>query len=194
MGKDFGGEVRLPGVGGRGSFFVDWILALVDEMNCLQEFVAVEVQSIDTTGNYRAERLAHLSSEESARNSPGGVNWENVNKRILPQLIFKGHVLRLEPLCRAGLFFVCPSPVLARIEQRVGSALRHYPSFHPGTITFRSYDPGPDAPNGEPRSLTFREQYTTTVDQLAVAFTAPLNLPPQGTYAAAITRKLETLP
>ena len=193
MGKDFGGEVRLPGVGGKGSFFVDWILALIDASNRLQEFVAVEVQSIDTTGNYRAERLAYLNHQEFTQNSKGGINWENVNKRILPQLIFKGHVLRLEPLCRAGLFFVCPSPVLARIEQRVGSGLRHYPSFHPGTITFRSYDPGPIAPEGHSRPLAFVDQYTTTVDQLAIAFTAPMNLPPQGTYAEAITKRLGTL-
>ena len=193
MGKDFGGEVRLPGVGGKGSFFVDWILALIGDANILIEFVAVEVQSIDTTGNYRAERLAYLREEEFVGKSKAGINWENVNKRILPQLIFKGHVLRLEPLCRAGLFFVCPSPVLARIEQRVGSALRHYPNFHPGTITFRSYDPGPDSADGSIRSLAFVDQYTTTVDQLAVAFTAPLNLPRQGTYAEAISRKLGTL-
>lgn len=166
---------------------------MIDGDNSLQEFVAVEVQSIDTTGNYRAERAAYLNNEEPAQNSPGGINWENVNKRILPQLIFKGHVLRLEPLCRAGLFFVCPSPVLARIEQRVGSALRHYPNFHPGTITFRSYDIGPKAPDGSLRSLAFVDQYTTTVDQLAMAFTAPMNLPPQGAYAEAIARKLEAL-
>jgi hypothetical protein len=79
------------------------------------------------------------------------------------------------------------------MEQRVGSALRHYPNFHPGTITFRSYDPGPIASDGSTRTLAFVDQYTTTVDQLAIAFTAPVNLPPQGTYAEAITRKLGTL-
>jgi hypothetical protein len=191
IGKDFGGEVRLPGVRGLGSFFVDWILAVVDQSGKLEQFVAVEVQSIDTTGNYRAERLAYLKRQECERNSPGGINWENVNKRILPQLIFKGHVLRLEPLCRAGLFFICPVPVLARIRQRVGNALRPYPNFHPGTLTFRSYDIGPPVPQGQPRSLVFREQLTTTVDQLAIAFTAPINLPPQGAYAQAIAKKLQ---
>ncbi len=42
--------------------------------------------------------------------SKAGVNWENVSKRILPQLIYKGYVLRRERLCSKGLFFVCPKP------------------------------------------------------------------------------------
>lgn len=122
----------------------------------------------------------------------GGINWENVNKRILPQLIYKGHVLRLEPLCRAGVFFVCPGPVLERIKRRAGNALRPYPVFHPGTLTFRSYGLGEAARPGTPRPLAFQEQLTTTVDQLAVAFTSPVNLPPTGAYAEAIHRKLRS--
>jgi len=94
------GEVKLPSVGGRGGFFGDWILALVDESKNLQEFVAVEVQSIDTTGNYRKERDAYAAGHAFTGSSRAGINWENVNKRILPQLIFKGHVLRRETSAR----------------------------------------------------------------------------------------------
>ena len=170
---------------------MDWVLALAGPDNVLIEFVAVEVQSIDTTGNYRAERLTYLNNKPAGVNSVAGINWENVNKRILPKLIFKGHVLRLEPLCRSGLFFVCPAPVLARIYQRVGHALREYPSRHPGTITFRSYDPGELVSEASVRPLELRAELTTTVDQLAHAFTAPVNLPKQGSYAEAIERKLK---
>lgn len=190
IGKDFGGEVRLPGVKGTGSFFVDWILALVGQDGKLEQFVAVEVQSIDTTGNYRAERAAYLKHQSFEGNSVAGVNWENVNKRILPQLIFKGHVLRLEPLCKSGLFFICPQPVLDRIKQRVGNALRPYPVKHPGTINFRGYGLDAAGEGGTTRKLKFQEELTTTVDQLAIAFTAPMNLPPSGAYASAIAKKL----
>jgi len=76
------------------------------------------------------------------------------------------------------------------MKQRVGNALRPYPNFHPGTLTFRSYDLGAPTQEGQLRPLSFREQLTTTVDQLAVAFTAPINLPPQGAYADAIIKKL----
>jgi len=138
FGSALGGEVKLPPIGGRGGFFVDWILALVDQNGDLKEFVAVEVQSIDTTGNYRKERDAYLAGQEFAGYSNAGINWENVNKRILPQLIYKGHVLRRETLCRAGLFFVCPAPVYDKISVRVGGNLMKYPPAKSAAFSLRA--------------------------------------------------------
>ena len=59
FGKRWGKELRLPSrarnAGGKvGAYFVDWILAYVDAGGKLLGFVAIEVQSIDTTGNYQA--------------------------------------------------------------------------------------------------------------------------------------------
>ena len=193
FGSALGGEVKLPSAGGRGGFFVDWILALVDESGNLREFVAVEVQSIDTTGNYRKERDAYAAGREFTGSSKAGINWENVNKRILPQLIFKGHVLRRETLCKAGLFFVCPAPVYEKISARVGGSLMKYPAPAPGTLTFRWYDIGPAVPSGQFRKLVFGGQHTTTVEQLAYAFLSPGNLPPEGSYAKAIRAKIKAL-
>jgi hypothetical protein len=188
FGKRWGKELRLPNRGGRG-YFVDWILARIDGAGQLAEFVAVEVQAIDTTGNYRAERESYLRGQSHERYSKGGINWENVNKRILPQIIYKGHVLRLERLCAKGLFFVCPTPVYQRIRERLGGNLREYQP-HPGSLTFRWYDIDPEAREGEIRELVYVGTYTTTVDQVALAFTAPSNLPPAGVYEAAIKAEL----
>ena len=190
FGSAAGGEIKLPPIGRRGGFFVDWILALVDDGE-LVEFVAVEVQSIDTTGNYRRERDAYLRGLDFPGYSEAGINWENVNKRILPQLIYKGHVLRRETLCKAGLFFVCPTPVYERIERRVGGNLTPYPGPAPGTLTFRWYDVGSQTLPGQWRDLRFQGQFTTTVDQVAYAFLAPGNMPPEGSYARAIQAKLK---
>jgi hypothetical protein len=64
FGKGWGKELRLPSrsrSGGKsGAYFVDWVLAHISAKGELISFVAVEVQSIDTTGNYRAEREAYL--------------------------------------------------------------------------------------------------------------------------------------
>ena len=38
--------------------------------------------------------------------------------------------------------------------------------------------------------MTLSAQFTTTVDQIALAFTAPVNLPDQNVYAAAINAAL----
>ncbi len=192
FGKRWGKELRLPQRKGTGAYFVDWILALIGTNGRLQEFVAVEVQAIDTTGNYRAERDAYLRGRQFERNSSAGLNWENVAKRILPQLIYKGHVLRQEPLCKKGIFFICPTPVYRRVQRRLGGNLRPYP-LQPGTLTFRTYDIGPAVLAGQRRSLEFGEQFTTTIDQVALAFTAPADMPPAGVYEQAIESELTAL-
>lgn len=192
FGKRWGKELRLPQRRGTGGYFVDWILALIGADGGLQEFVAVEVQAIDTTGSYRAERDAYFRGRQYRAYSKAGMNWENVAKRILPQLIYKGHVLRQENLCKKGMFFVCPAPVYKRIQQRLGGEMRPYP-LHPGTLTFRWYDVGPESPDGQRRGLQLGGQFTTTVDQVAHAFTAPADLPPSGVYQQAIEAELLAL-
>ena len=194
FGKRWGKELRLPSraknAGGKvGAYFVDWILAHVDPQGKLLGFVAVEVQSIDTTGNYREERAAYLQHGTFTGNSTAGANWENVNKRILPQIIYKGHVLRREPLCQKGLFFICPTPVYNKIAERLGGNLQeiHQQS---GSVTLMRYDVGPEVANGQIRDLVFGGQSTTTVDEVALAFTAPKNLPPAKVYEQAITAEL----
>lgn len=194
FGKGWGKELRLPSrsiSGGRsGAYFVDWVLAHLSAAGELINFVAVEVQSIDTTGNYRAERDAYLKEKSFSGTSSAGFNWENVNKRILPQLIYKGHVLRQEPLCQKGLFFVCPTPVYTKISQRLGGGLRPYP-IQPGALTILWYDVGEPVPAGSIRPLRMMGQFTTTIDQVALAFTAPSNLPPPQVYEKAIRASLE---
>jgi hypothetical protein len=189
FGKRWGHELHLPQRGGTGSYFVDWILALLSPTGALQEFVAVEVQAIDTTGNYRGEREAHMRGEAFVGNSTAGVNWENVSKRILPQLIYKGHVLHREVLCKRGLFFVCPTPVYDRIRGRLGGELLEY-GMNPGSLTFRHYNLGPDRGQGLHRDLVLGGQFTTTVAQVANAFTSPTNLPDAGVYQKAIEQEL----
>jgi hypothetical protein len=190
FGKGWGKELRLPNRGRSGGYFVDWVLARINAAGDLVDFVAVEVQSIDTTGNYRGEREAYLAGTPFPGSSSAGFNWENVNKRILPQIIYKGHVLRQEPLCQKGLFFVCPAPVYGKISERLGGGLRPYP-IQPGALTIMWYDVGPEVPAGNLRGLVPGGSFTTTIDQVALAFTAPSNLPPPKVYEEAIRSELK---
>lgn len=157
-------------------------------------FVAVEVQTIDTTGNYRKQfwDLAHrfdpaVAEDKEPTKSSSSFNFENVNKRIIPQLITKGHILRREKLCTRGLFFICPSAVYERIQQRVGE-LDDYP-IQSGSITFLAYSIDQKSKT-EPKSLRLDSCSTTTSEQLSVAFSSPKNLPPKGVYEEAIRRAL----
>ncbi len=162
---------------------------MIGKSGQMSEFVAAEVQAIDTTGNYREERNAYMKGATFSGSSKAGLNWENVSKRILPQIIYKGHVLRHEQLCKKGLFFICPTPVYQRIQERLGKSMGSY-HFQPGALTFHWYNVGASAPTGSTRSLDYEGQFTTTVDQVANAFTSPSNLPPAGVYQRAIEDEL----
>lgn len=201
FGKYWGNELPLPrpkGVKGNetAKYYVDWIMAKLTPDGDLDEIIAIEVQTIDTTGSYADQVKCFFAGDEyvdaqgRARGySEAGMNWENVNKRILPQLIYKGHVLRRESKCKKGLFFVCPKQVYDRIRDRLGGTLHDYDPGQ-GTITFRSYELGDPADAGSHRSMNLHGQFTTTVDQVALAFTSPGNLPDRNVYEAAISAAL----
>lgn len=192
FGHRWGGELRLPARSGVGSYFVDWILAKVDSAGDLVEFVAVEIQTIDTTGNYRNGISALRDDPPRLERNTAGFNWENVNKRILPQLIYKGHVLQREPLCRGGLFFVAPAQIYTRIMDRLGGedSLAEYP-LQSSSITFLWYELDEQRHvEGEPTPLRLVGKRTTNVGQVAQAFVAPPNLPDMGVYESAIREAL----
>lgn len=190
FGHGWGGELRLPQRKGAGSYFVDWVLARLDGEGNLSEFTAIEVQTIDTTGNYRTAREALLTKRTIISDSVG-LNWENVSKRIIPQLIYKGQVLQREDLCKTGLYFVCPQPVYERILNRLGGKEKvpKFPS-QPASIHFISYDYRQTSEkDGEILPLGILEEHCTTVYKVQEAFSS-LNLPEGNVYRDAITNSL----
>jgi Restriction endonuclease NotI len=201
FGKYWGSELSIPqprhnDEESSDGFYIDYVLARLNKSGGFDEFTAVEVQTIDTTGTYRPQSEAFFAETpftDNSGNSPGwstaGLNWANVSKRILPQLIYKGYVLRRERKCGKGLFFVCPSTVLDRVKRRLGTKMLEYP-IAAGTITFQPYDIGDDPGIGKQRKLIKGEPFTTTVEQVAYAFVSPVNLPEMGVYEKAITAAL----
>lgn len=200
FGKYWGSELSIPqpkSIDEEASdgFYIDYILARLTKDGDVAEFTAVEVQAIDITGTYRPQSEAHFKGLpfEDDLGKPiwnkSGLNWANVSKRILPQLIYKGYVLRRERKCGKGLFFVCPSAVLDKIKRRLGAKLLEYP-IAAGTITFQPYDLDEVSTFGEPRKLVKGMSFTTTVEQVAYAFVSPMNLPEMGVYEKAIKAAL----
>lgn len=191
FGKGWGGELRLPQKSKKGSYFVDWVLAKLNKQGELLEFVAVEVQTIDTTGTYRSGFEA-LKKDRSVKKTSVGLNWENVAKRILPQLIYKGQILQREELCRSGLFFVCPAPVFDRIMERLGGqeGLIRY-ALQPASITFAVYDYDMPDKMTPARIVPLKNTVThsTTVYKLQEAFNN-VTLPEENVYRNAILRAL----
>ena len=196
FGQRLGKELKVKSRGSSYSF--DWIIAQVDGDGELLEFVAVEVQTIDTTGSYRRQSwdlqfanegtgIGGFSQPEPGKSS--NFNYENVNKRILPQLITKGHLLRVEEQCKKGLFFICPTPVLKRIYGRLGNRLAEY-ALQPGAITFQDYSIDISSAQS-PFPLMMGSSFTTTHDQLALAFSSPHDLPPKNSYSKVVREAIK---
>lgn len=192
FGHRWGGELRLPKRSGSGNYFADWVLALLDSNGQLSEFTSIEVQTIDTTGNYRDSRAALMDQRKIAKSSVG-LNWENVSKRIIPQLVYKGQVLQRESMCRSGLWFVTPETVYKRIVQRLGGeenmAFGYAPQ--PGALHFLRYDYDKDAAQikGTPVPLRVVGEGCTTVEQVQAAFSR-VKLPEPGVYGNALREAL----
>lgn len=189
FGKGWGGELRLPQRKGSGSYFVDWVLARLDENGELAEITAIEVQTIDTTGSYVNARQ-QLAKKREIVSDTVGLNWENVSKRIFPQIIYKGQVLQREDLCKSGLFLVCPKPVYQRVLNRLGGTdkLPKFPS-QPASINFIAYDAVAEPKDGEITPLGIVEEHCTTVYKVQETFSS-LNLPEGNVYQNAISRSL----
>ena len=186
-------EIQLPPSSeGGASYSVDFTIIAVSPEGDLLGFAPVEVQTIDTTNNYRAS-LEGLAAGRQQVQSKVGLNWENVSKRILPQLIVKGLMLQGEGLCTHGIYFVTPEPVFARIARRLGGfdRLREIPN-QPGSITFVrcAYDPAQAPADGTTLELEVAAMTTISTSDMSIAFISPLNLPPAGAYEGRLRKEL----
>ncbi|MWB97651.1 hypothetical protein GB864_03645 [Agromyces sp. MMS17-SY077] len=186
------GEIKLPpAMPEGGEYSIDYVLVAVDPTGALLSFAPVEVQTIDISNSYR-ESISQLQEDRTIRSSQFGMNWENVNKRILPQLIVKGLMLQAERLCSSGIFFITPEPVFDRIMTRLGGIerLRIIPT-QPGSITFMRYQQQASGwMAGAPIPVGSLHPLTISTSDMSIAFISPLHLPPAGSYESRIQNRL----
>jgi len=79
-------EVKMAGFGN-----VDFVIADVLEDGGVGQFLSVELQAIDITGSVSSAYFALRKNEELAKRPTYGLNWDNVYKRYITQLIRKGY-------------------------------------------------------------------------------------------------------
>ena len=81
-------EVIMKGFG-----CVDFVIADIDDKaeDAVRNFISVELQAVDLTGSVEPAYSAALNNVSSMPEKPSfGVNWANVRKRYVAQLITKG--------------------------------------------------------------------------------------------------------
>lgn len=184
LGHNSGKEVKL----GR-QLSMDWVLARIANRK-LEEYVGVEVQSIDITGNYRDAWYAYKNLDPAKKTlvpaSGHGLNWANVHKRLIPQIIRKGLVYSRSKLVKRGLYFIVPDIVFDRFERILGSDIGVKASVGPNTLTVHTYSLSPAPSHGRQRNLVFRRSLRIDLDEFAKRFITGPTLPPSTELDSAI--------
>lgn len=189
LGNNSGREVQVGKV-----MSMDWVLAKIDGSN-LVEYVGVEVQSIDITGNYRDawhayNNLKQASEANSIPSSNHGLNWANVHKRLIPQLIRKSVVYSGSKLVNHGLYFILPDIVYRKFEDVIGSDIPLSDTCGKEIMTVFTYELGDWVPHGQQRELQQVRKLRFKIEDFADRFISGPNLPTGDDIDNAVRRLL----
>ena len=162
-----------------GKVSLDWVFVRVVE-ECVQMFVPAEVQSIDVTNNYYANWRAYINEQRTIPDSEHGMNWANVWKRLIPQIIMKGAIASTSMMTTKGMYFVAPEAVYRRFERLVGNPPPQ-PRAAKGVLNVLTYGLGPATRFGNIRPLQRVRMVRTLVTDFARTFASGGQLLPLGT-------------
>lgn len=170
---------------------LDWVMARVAAGE-LALIIPCEVQSIDTTGNYRANWEAYSKELKIIPDSEHGMNWANVWKRLIPQLILKGAVAATSELCKRGHYFIVPDLVYSRFERLTGQVAS---VASPGEriLSVMTYVLGPQVPVGHVRTLEHVRTVRMLTTEFAKAFASGKQLPLGTQLDRQVATALESL-
>lgn len=155
LGQNSGKEIQVGTTGSKLS--MDWVLVRVVNKKAL-EIAGVEVQSIDITNNYRDNWQAYKNHERGKEskvivpNSLHGLNWANVHKRLIPQIIRKGQIYSDSELATKGIYFIVPNQVYSRFENILGD-ITPVEIAGNGILSVFTYSLGPNVEHGSIRSI-----------------------------------------
>ncbi len=174
FGKNSGKEIQLKRAESI-ELSLDWVMAVVVD-RALKAIIPCEVQSMDTTGNYRDNWEAYSKERTKIPDSEHGINWANVWKRLIPQLILKGSISATSTLCVYGHYFVVPDIVYSRFERLVGE-IENREAAGPGIMTVMTYGLGVPVPFGNMRTLDRIRTARVGTTDFAEAFASGKQLP-----------------
>lgn len=175
LGQNSGKEVKVGN-----SLSMDWVLAYISNSELI-EYTGIEVQSIDITGNYRDcwHFFKNFKSGSDITNAPSsqhGLNWANVHKRLIPQLIRKGVVYSRSKYVKNGLYFILPEIVYKKFEDIIGSDIPLLEKTTSETITVHTYELGKTV-NNNIRDIVEVRKIRFSLDEFSQRFISGPNLP-----------------
>ncbi|MEN8217122.1 MAG: hypothetical protein ABFS56_12290 [Pseudomonadota bacterium] len=127
---------------------------------------------------------------EDIPTSNHGLNWANVHKRLIPQLIRKGVIYSRSKLVKKGLYFVLPEIVFNKFEDVIGSDIATVKKASHDTLTVFTYKLGLKVPHGQCRQLLKVRRLRFTLEEFSNRFISGPNLPSGEEFDEAIKRIL----
>jgi hypothetical protein len=183
FGQASGNEIS---VNSNGRLSMDWVLQsyktdeslIGDKSGTADEFVGIEVQSIDITGNYREnwhsycdQKITPAAAGSNSHLVPAsghGLNWANVHKRLIPQIIRKGNIYKRIERC-AGFYFLVPEIVYQVFEEVIGKIPeQRCPSRN--NLSVKTFSIGPASSSGNIRPLLHVRDIHLDLDHVSNAF------------------------
>jgi hypothetical protein len=187
LGQNSGREVKIGT-----NLSMDWVLAKIENGE-LNEYVGVEVQSIDITGNYRDAWHSYKNLTNQTLNIPSsghGMNWANVHKRLIPQIIRKGIIYSRSQFVKSGLYFVVPDIVYNKFEGIIGKDIPILEKSGKDVLTIHTYELSQVTKHGEQRSLILKRNLRFSLEEFSQRFISGPNLPSGSQLDAAVMRVL----
>ncbi|MBN1962395.1 MAG: restriction endonuclease [Deltaproteobacteria bacterium] len=182
LGMNSGKEIKVGN-----SLSMDWVLAKILN-GTLNEYTGIEVQSIDITGNYRDTWYAYknIKTAKTIPTSAHGMNWANVHKRLIPQLIRKGQVYSRSALVKTGIYFILPNIVYRKFEEIIGKDIPLLTNKRADNITVHTYALSDQVLHGQQRGLKIERKIRFSLDDFSKRFISGPNLPSGGELDQAI--------
>lgn len=177
LGQNSGREIQVGS--SRNKLSMDWVLVRVVDGEAF-EIAGVEVQSIDITNNYRqtweAYKSLTLDPNKAIPGSVHGMNWANVHKRLIPQIIRKGQIYADSKLATKGMYFILPDTVYSRFEDIVGDIA---PQSVPGkgTLSVFTYSLSKSVDPGKIRKLERTRVIRLSLEEFALNFISGGKIP-----------------
>jgi hypothetical protein len=173
FGQNSGKEISIDS---NGKLSMDWIIQRYIKSNgnlTPVDFIGIEVQSIDITGNYRENWQAYYDlkigvNRDQIPNAGHGLNWANVHKRLIPQIIRKGNIYSQSARC-AGFFFLLPDLVYSRFESVLGT-IKEQETPSKNSLSVITYELGTISHPGNIRQLERKRTKHHLLDDIARSF------------------------
>lgn len=177
LGHSSGKEVQVGP--SKNKLSMDWVLVKVVDGKAT-EMAGIEVQSIDITNNYRAswEAYKNIETNENVEIpvSKHGMNWANVHKRLIPQIIRKGQIYADSELATKGIYFIVPDAVYSRFEPVVGDT-KSVEQPGKGVLSVFTYSLGEKVEHGSMRSIKRNRISRVLLEEFALNFISGGKIP-----------------